>query len=81
MTLTFDRPVNAVGGVVTGFIIGDKDGKWASAHATLIDDRTLRLSSHLVKEPVVARYNWADYPGGNLYGENGLPVAPFATDK
>ncbi len=81
MTLTFDRPVTAVGGVVTGFIIGDKDGKWASAHATLIDDRTLRLSSYLVKEPVVARYNWADYPGGNLYGENGLPVAPFATDK
>ena len=27
-----------------------------------------------------ARYGWADNPDCNLYGENGLPVAPFRTD-
>ncbi len=80
ITLTFDAPVKAVGGVATGFIIGDEKGIWASANATMIDDRSIRLSSQLIDKPVAVRYSWADYPGGNLYGANSLPVAPFATD-
>ncbi len=80
ITLIFDAPVKAVGGVATGFIIGDEDGRWVSANARMIDDRTIRLSSQLIDKPVAVRYNWADYPGGNLYGANSLPVAPFATD-
>lgn len=81
VTLTFSGPVKAVGGVATGFIIGDRKGKWVSAGARMIDDRTIRISSPLIADPVAVRYDWADYPGGNLYGANNLPLLPFATDK
>lgn len=80
ITLTFSDPVKAVGGVATGFIIGDGNGRWTSACARIIDDRTIRLSSPLIAKPTAVRYDWADYPGGNLYGANDLPVLPFATD-
>ena len=82
MELTFDGDVKAPGGAVTGFIIKGDDGTWAYAGARLTSPRTLRLSSPLAPAPVAVRYNWADYPGGNLIGcVSGLPVLPFATDK
>ncbi len=79
--LKFNGAVKPTSSALTGFIIGDKDGNFAYANARLVGDDTVVLSSPLIKAPVVARYDWADYPGGNLYGANGLPVAPFATDK
>lgn len=82
VVLTFDGAVRAEGGAVTGFIIKDAEGNWAYADARLTDGGKVRLSSPLIRKPVAARYNWADYPGGNLTGVvSGLPVAPFATDK
>lgn len=72
--------VKPAGGVALGFIIGDKEGKWAYAHSKQIDDRTIELASILIDKPSAVRYNWADYPDGNLYGENNLPVLPFASD-
>ena len=81
VTLTFSGPVKAVGGVATGFIIGDRTGRWVSGCSKMINDRTIRISSPLIDDPVAVRYDWADYPGGNLYGANNLPVLPFATDK
>ena len=41
----------------------------------------LRVWAKNVKKPVAVRYDWADYPCGNLYGPTELPVAPFATDQ
>lgn len=80
--LTFDLDIKATGGVPTGFIIKGDDGAWAYANARLTSDRTIRLSSPLAPAPVAVRYNWADYPGGNLYGvSSGLPVTPVATDN
>lgn len=80
--LTFDNDIQAAGGVVTGFIIKNADGKWAYANARLTSPYTIRLSSPLTPKPVAVRYNWADYPGGNLTDvTSGLPVAPFATDR
>ncbi|MBD5224440.1 MAG: 9-O-acetylesterase [Bacteroidales bacterium] len=81
MVLRFDGKLAPKAGIVTGFIIGDKDGNFASATARMLADDTVELSSPLIAAPVVARYNWADYPFGSLTGETGLPVAPFATDK
>ncbi len=81
VTLTFSGPVKAVGGVATGFIIGDRTGRWVSGCSKMIDDKTICISSPLIDNPVAVRYDWADYPGGNLYGANNLPVLPFATDK
>jgi sialate O-acetylesterase len=35
-----------------------------------------------VKQPIALRYAWADNPGAlDLYNKEGLPVAPFRTDK
>lgn len=81
MVLKFNGAVKPTSSALTGFIIGDKDGKFAYANARLEGTDTIVLSSPLVSKPTAARYNWADYPGGNLYGVTGLPVAPFATDK
>lgn len=79
--LTFDNNIKTEGGVATGFIIKDKDGKWAYANTQIISEKTIRLSSPLISNPVAVRYNWADYPAGNLTGKtSGLPVIPFATD-
>lgn len=81
MVLKFNAPVNGDNGVLTGFIVGDKEGKFAYAKAERKCADTIVLSSPVVKNPVCARYDWADYPQGNIRGESGLPVAPFATDK
>lgn len=80
MVLTFDAPVSGHAGVMTGFIVGDGKGHFGYASTRQLSPTSLELSSPLVEKPAVARYNWADSPGGNLKGETGLPVAPFATD-
>lgn len=81
LILTFDSALSPKSVAVTGFIIGDADGNFAVAAGRLTDDRTIELTASEIAVPVSARYNWADYPGGNVYGSDGLPVAPFATDK
>ncbi len=77
----FDSPVKATSSAITGFIIAGADGKFTTATPTVIDGCTLKLSAPSIAKPEIVRYNWADYPGGNLYGTTGLPVAPFANDK
>lgn len=79
--LTFDGELKPTSAAITGFIISDGKGNFAPACGRLTGERTIELSSPKVPRPTVVRYNWADYPGGNLYGTTGLPVAPFATDK
>lgn len=82
MILTFNAPVHATSAAALGFIIGDKDGKWQAAKAVIsADGKTVTLTAPGVKKPVAARYDWADYPNGNLYSADNLPVVPFATDK
>ncbi|MDE6628306.1 MAG: sialate O-acetylesterase, partial [Muribaculaceae bacterium] len=80
--VTFNAPVKATSCAITGFIIGDADGHWAYAHAEQTSPSTILLSSPLIQNPKAARYNWADYPSGNLVAPSApLPVPPFATDK
>lgn len=81
LMLTFDKPLRPKSVAVTGFIIGDGKGDFAVACGRMTGTNAVELSAAGMAAPVVARYDWADYPGGNLYGANGLPVAPFATDK
>lgn len=81
MILTFDSKLKPKSVALTGFIVGDREGEFAVATGRLVNDHTVELSASEIQAPVAARYDWADYPGGNLYGDNGLPVAPFATDK
>lgn len=81
VVLTFDSNVKPTSSAVLGFIITDNAGQWAQANAIQRDPKTIVLSSPDIKAPKAARYDWADYPNGNLYGETGLPVTPFRTDK
>lgn len=79
--LTFSGELFPTSSAVTGFIVGDGKGNFAPATARKTAPNTLEVSSILIPAPQIARYDWADYPCGNLYGADKLPVAPFATDK
>ncbi len=45
-----------------------------------IERDTLVVSAPEVREPVAVRYAWSNHPEANLFGGNGLPVAPFRSD-
>ena len=79
--LEFDDDLTATSSAMLGFIVGDINGNFDQAIVKKIDNRTLELYSPVVKKPICARYNWADFPNGNLYSSHGIPVAPFATDE
>lgn len=79
--LTFNGEVVPTSAAVTGFIVGDGSGNFAVANGKLTSPVTIELTSPKIAKPTVVRYDWADYPGGNLYSRDRLPVAPFATDK
>ena len=81
IVLKFDDDLTATSVAILGFINDDADGDFDQAVARMADSRTLELYSPLVKKPVCVRYDWADFPNGNLYSRHGIPVAPFATDK
>ena len=81
LIIEFDNDLTATSSTVLGFIIGDINGNFEQAIVKKIDNRTLELYSPMMKKPICVRYNWADFPNGNLYSPHGIPVAPFATDK
>lgn len=62
-----------------GFTIAGPDRVFYLAEA-MVQNGKIIVSSPKVSVPLAARYGWADNPDCNLYGENGLPVAPFRTD-
>jgi sialate O-acetylesterase len=71
----------AKGGDLKNFIVAGKDGKFVPANAR-IDQGTLIVSSPDVPNPAAVRYAWDNYPeGSNLYNGEGLPAAPFRTDR
>jgi sialate O-acetylesterase len=64
-----------------GFAIAGADHRWVWARAKLDGSRVLVWSA-AVKHPIAIRYAWADNPErANLYNNEGLPAAPFRTDK
>ena len=67
------------GTTLKGLTIAGPDRVFYPAEA-MVHDGKIILSSTEVPAPLAARYGWADNPDCNLYGENGLPVAPFRTD-
>ena len=56
--------------------IAGEDGVFHPAD-TVVNGVELLLSSPGVPRPVSARYAWRDYAVVRLFGENGLPLAPF----
>lgn len=67
------------GTTLKGFTIAGPDCVFYPAEAMVQNGKIIVFSPE-VSIPLAARYGWADNPDCNLYGENGLPVAPFRTD-
>jgi sialate O-acetylesterase len=75
--MTHGRGLKTLDGApVRGFALAGPDGKWYVAEARLQGDEVV-LTSPQVKNPVSARYAWADYIAANLANANNLPAAPF----
>jgi sialate O-acetylesterase len=76
--VTFDRKdlKTRDGGEVTGFALGDKDGRYHWAKAK-IQGNSVVVASDEVQAPYDLRYAWGDNPDCNLTGSEGLPVGPF----
>ena len=75
LTVTLTAPVTARG-EETLLEIAGQDGKFVRADA-VIEGSALRLSSPEVPHPVAARYAHVNWGRVQLFGENGLPLAPF----
>jgi sialate O-acetylesterase len=65
-----------------GFAIAGEDGKYVWADAVVIAKDKVKVWNHSVKNPVSARYAWADNPDdANLKNKEGLPASPFQTEN
>lgn len=63
------------------FAIAGADKKFVWAEAKIENDKII-VSSHRITEPKYVRYAWADNPvNPNLVNKEGLPAAPFRTDR
>lgn len=81
--ITFDKKIHVRNdSVPVGFRFKDKSYKrFYAATAKVVGDKTIEISVSQPLRPLAIYYNWADYPIGNIYGENNLPVLPFRTDQ
>ena len=63
-----------------GFEVAGADGVYYPAEAT-VKLPYIELKSDKVKAPQNARFMWTNYAEVSLFGVNGLPLAPFRTDR
>jgi sialate O-acetylesterase len=75
-----DGGLIAKGGKLTEFAIAGDDRKWVWADARIEGD-TIVVSSPSVTNPKEVRYAWQSNPMATLFNGEGLPAAPFRTDK
>lgn len=76
----FGSGLIAKGEKVNGFAIAEKEGDFVWAEAEIKGNSVVLWSEDLA-EPIRVRYNWANNPIGNLFNKEGLPAAPFRTDR
>lgn len=72
--------LEAKGKTITELYIAGSDKQFYPAEAKIEKDK-LVVWSKQVKEPVAVRYEFSNTGIGNLFGKDGLPVAPFRTDS
>ena len=65
---------------VKGFVVAGPNMIFHEAKAKISGDKVI-VTCKDVTTPIAVRYAWADNPQNNLQGIDGLPVAPFRTDK
>lgn len=75
LTVVLTAPVTARGEETLMEIAG-QDNRYARA-AVAVEGNKLRLTSAEVPHPVAARYAHVNWGKVQLFGENGLPLAPF----
>jgi sialate O-acetylesterase len=73
VTLLPDAPVS---GELTGFELRDTAGNWHRAGAVYRGEN-IELTLPDGRPVTAARYAWLDWPEPTLFGENGLPLAPW----
>ena len=79
-TLQFDGNIHTDGNAPTGFIVRNENGEWKRPSAIILNNKNIiKINSNEVITAI--KYNWADYPNGNLRGETSLPIAPFTVGK
>ena len=83
LTVQFDhasRGFQVCGEEIKNFELAGEDGVFMPAQAE-VKGTAIVLTSEQVEAPKAARYMWIDYAEINLFGDNGLPVTPFRTNK
>ena len=65
-------------GNVTGFEVAGEDGVYHEASAILGGGQAL-VTCKAVSKPKAVRYQWKNYAEVTVFGNNGLPMAPFST--
>jgi sialate O-acetylesterase len=71
--------LKATGDEITGFEIAGPDKVFKPAKVK-IDGNTILVWSKELKTPVAVRFSFTNDAIGNLFSQEGLPVAPFRTD-
>ncbi len=71
--------LKATGEEITCFEIAGADQVFKPAKVK-IDGNTILVWSKEIKTPVAVRFSWSNDGIGNLFSNEGLPVAPFRTD-
>lgn len=69
-----------VKGTPCGFELAGADGEYKPAEFEIRGDKIFVFSGE-IPAPLNVRYEWTNYGEVTLFGTNGLPVAPFRTDK
>ena len=79
-TLTFDHIADGLDtkgkSKLQGFTIAGADEEYFPAESEIVGNGVV-LRHAEVPAPKFVRYNWADFPTGNLFNKDGYPAAPF----
>ena len=82
--ISFDHVGDALksrnGKPLTWFQVAGDDKAFVGANA-IIDGKTVLVASEKVAKPVAARFGWHRLARPNLTNDQGLPAAPFRTDR
>ncbi|MDD6102505.1 MAG: sialate O-acetylesterase [Clostridiales bacterium] len=81
VTVGNTEAVDCIDNKAAGFELSEDGDNYFEAEAC-IDGNIITLSSNNVSKPAYVRYLWTNYPERvNVYGRNGLPLAPFRSNE
>ena len=81
ITTTAIGKLTSKGKMIQNFEMIDKQRNIHPATATILNNGMISVSSAKVKEPIGVRYCFTNDAVADLFDSNGLPLAPFRTDK